>query len=137
MESNMGKKSLLFISVVWIGMLMAASCVVGPQQFYDNGVPDEEYVSIASKHPEARLFLEEYPQAEILVDRSGRLAVDFRVTHHPATSTAEHWEGIRLRVFIDPKTNQPLETLVQCNDKFIEKDVERYLEQYFETQSCS
>jgi hypothetical protein len=132
----MGKKSFLVPSVVWIWMLMAASCVVGPQQFYDNGVPDEEYVSIASKQQEAQVFLENYPQADILVDRSGRLAVDFRVTQHPATSTAEHWEEIRLRIFIDPKTNQPLETFVQCNDRFIEEDVQQYLEQYFETQSC-
>jgi hypothetical protein len=117
-------------------LLLVASCAWESQQFYDNGVSDEEYVSIARMHHDAQAFLEEYPQAETYVDRSGRLAVDFRVTKHLVTNTTQHWEGIRLRVFIDPKTNQPTETLIQYNNKIIESSVRQYLKQYFTTQTC-
>lgn len=132
----MSKKSFLVLSVIWITLLMVTSCAWESQQFYDNGVSDEEYVSIARVHHDAQAFLEKHPQAETYVDRSGRLAVDFRVTKRPVTSTTQHWEGIRLRVFIDPRTNQPTETFVQCNDRIIKNNVRQYLEQYFTTQTC-
>lgn len=132
----MSKKSLLVLSVTLIGILMATSCASEPSQFYNNGVTDAEYVSIASNAQIAGFFLEKYPQAEILVDRSGWLAVDFRVSKHPITSTAQSWQGIRLRVFIDPKTNQPTESFIQCDNKFVREKVKQYLEQYSETQSC-
>jgi len=132
----MSKRSFLVPSVLWIMLVMAASCAWESEQFYDNGVSDEEYVSSARGHPDAQAFLEMYPQAQTYVDRSGRLAVDFRVTKRPVTSTTQQWEGIRLRVFIDPKTNQPTETFAQCNDGIIRNDVQQYLEQYFTTQTC-
>lgn len=132
----MSKKSFLVLSVISIMLLMVTSCAWESQQFYDTGVSDEEYVSIARVFPDAQAFLEEYPQAETYVDRSGRLAVDFRVTKCPVTSTTQHWEGIRLRVFIDPKANQPTETIIQCNDKMIKDNVRQYMEQYFTTQTC-
>jgi hypothetical protein len=132
----MSRKSFLVLSVVWIMLLMVTSCAWKPQQFYDNGVSDEEYLSIARTHPDAHAFLEKYPQAETYVDRSGSLAVDFRVTKRPVTNTSQNWEGIRLRVFIDPKTNQPIETIIQCNNRIIKSDLRQYLEQYFTTQTC-
>lgn len=132
----MSKKWFLVLSVISIMLLMVTSCAWESQQFYDNGVSDEEYVSIARVHHYAQAFLEKNPQAETYVDRSGRLAVDFRVTTRRVTSTTQHWEGIRLRVFIDPKTNQPTETSIQCNDRIIKNNVRQYLEQYFTTQTC-
>jgi hypothetical protein len=72
----MSKKSFLVLSVVWIMLLMVTSCAWGSQQFYDNGVSDEEYVSIARVHLDAQAFLEKYPKSETYVDRSGRLAVE-------------------------------------------------------------
>ncbi len=132
----MSKKSFLVLSVVWIGLLMVTSCAWESQQFYNNGVSDAEYVFIARVNQDAQAFLEEHPQAETYVDRSGRLAVDFRVSKRPVTSTTQLWEGIRLRVFIDPKTNQPTETFIDCNSRIIRNNVRQYLEQYFATQTC-
>jgi hypothetical protein len=132
----MSKKSFFLLSAVWLTLLTLTSCAWQPQQFYDNGVSDEEYVSIASGHDDAQAFLELYPQAETYVDRSGRLAVDFRVTTRPVTSTTQQWEGIRLRVFLDPRTNQPTETFVQCNERITKKNVRQYVEQYFATGAC-
>lgn len=117
-------------------LLITTSCGWESQQFYDNGVPDEEYVSIARMHHDAKAFLEKYPQAETYVDRSGKLAVDFRVNKRVVTSTTQHWEGIRLRVFIDPKKNQPTETFIQCNERIIKSNLRQYLAQYFTTQTC-
>jgi hypothetical protein len=132
----MRKKLFSTLSVVWIVFLMVASCAWQPQTLYDNGVADEEYVSVAREHPDAQAFLEKYPQAETYVDRSGGIAVDFLVSKHPVTSTTQLWEGIRLRVFIDSSTNQPTETLLQCDNRIIESNVRQYLEKYFTTHTC-
>ena len=132
----MRKKLFSTLSVVSIVFLMVASCAWQPQTFYDNGFADEEYVSVAREHPDAKVFLEKYPQADTYVDRSGRLAVDFLVSKHPVTSTTQLWEGIRLRVFIDSSANQPTETLFQCDNRIIENNVRQYLEQYFTTHTC-
>jgi hypothetical protein len=132
----MSKKSFLVLSGVWILLLMVPSCTWVSRQFYDNGVPDEEYVDIAREHHDAQAFLERFPHAETYVDRSGRLAVDFRVARRPVTSTTQRWEGIRLRVFIDLKTNQPTETFIQCNDRIVKNHVQEYVDQYFTTQTC-
>jgi hypothetical protein len=129
-------KLLSTLSVVFIVFLMVASCAWQLQTFYDNGVADEEYVSVAREHPNAQVFLEKYPQAENYVDRSGRLAVDFIISKHPVTSTTQLWEGIRLRVFIDSSTNKSTETLFQCDNRIIEKNVRQYMEQYFTTHTC-
>jgi hypothetical protein len=133
----MRKSSYLFRFAVFTMILLISSCKGGAQQYYDTGISDEEYVSIARGHDDAKAFLERYPQAEIYVDRSGRLAVDFRATTRPVTRTTQRWKGIRLRVFIDPRRNRPTDTLFQCNDKIVEKNVRLHLEQYFSTGSCS
>jgi hypothetical protein len=129
-------KLLSTLSVVFIVFLMVASCAWQLQTFYDNGVADEEYVSVAREHPDAQVFLEKYSQAKNYVDRSGRLAVDFIISKHPVTSTTQLWEGIRLRVFIDSSTNKSTETLFQCDNRIIEKNVRQYMEQYFTTHTC-
>jgi hypothetical protein len=135
-QITMDKKSFLVLAASLVATMISSSCASVPRQYYDNGVSDEEYVSIARNTPDAQAFVAKYPQAEVLVDRSGKLAVDFRMTKHPMTSTAQTWEGIRLRVFIDPKTNQPAETFLQCNNKLVQEQVIQYLEQYAETESC-
>jgi hypothetical protein len=135
-QSTMGKQSFLVLAASLVVTMISSACASVPQQYYDNEVSDEEYVSIARNTQEAQAFLAKYPQAEVLVDRSGKLAVDFRMTKHPVTSTAQTWEGIRLRVFIDPRTNQPAETFLQCNNKLVQEQVIQYLEQYAETESC-
>jgi hypothetical protein len=132
----MHKKSLLIQIIILILMLMVPSCILKSDQYYDNGTSDEEYISIAREQEDVRIFLERYPQAEMAVDRSGRLAVDFKVTTISVISTTQNWEGIRLRIFLDPKTNQPTGSLFQCNNKVIENEVHKYLGNYLETQEC-
>jgi len=72
-------------------VLIIAACASTSGQFYDTGISDEEYIAIAGQTEEARAFLTRYPQAEIYVDRSGALAVDYRVTRQPVVNTAHEW----------------------------------------------
>ena len=130
------KKSFRFLAFAWITLLMVDSCAWRPRQFYDNGVSDEEYISVARLHPAAQVFIELIPQYETYVDRSGMLAVDFRVTKTLPTETTQNWEGIRLRIFIDPNTNQPTEAFIQCNGEIVKSNLEQYLEEYSTIQSC-
>lgn len=116
--------------------MVPVGCSLGFQQHYDNGISDEEYVSIASKHQDAKFFLTSYPESETYIDRSGKLAVDFRVDTKPIRSTTDKWKGIRLRVFIDPETRRATDTLIQCNDMLIEEEIRQYLEYYFANGTC-
>jgi len=88
--------------------------------FYDTGITDEEYIEIASQTLEAQKILEKYPNATIWVEKSGRLAVDYRVNTNDAY--------IRLRVFIDPEKNEPSEMFLQINGTYIRKNIIEHLQ---------
>ena len=96
-----------------------------PRTFYNNGISDEEYIQIVSQTAEAQRFLEKYPNATIYVDRSGALAVDYRVD-----GTSQGW--IRLRIFIDWLTNQPSNKFIDCSGTLIRENLLEYLE----TETC-
>jgi hypothetical protein len=86
--------------------------------FYDTGMrarSDEEYIAITNQTMEAQKFLEKYPNATIFVDRSGRLAVDYRVDADDGY--------IRLRVFINPTKNEPSEMFLDINGTYIRKNI--------------
>ena len=93
-----------------------------PRTFYDTGISDEEYTEITSQTLEAQKFLEKYPNATIQVDRSGRLAVDYRVERYLDT------EYLRLRVFIDWRNNKPEEMFVDNSGTYIRKNIVEYIE---------
>lgn len=81
---------------------------------------DEEYIQIASQTLVVERFLMKYPDANAIVDRSGSLAVDFWVEE-----TRDPQESLRLRVFISPKTNFPMESFIHCyakNEYFEERE---------------
>jgi len=91
-----------------------------PRTFYDTGITDDEYIEIASQTLEAQKFLEKYPNTTTFVDRSGRLAVDYRV------NTDDSY--IRLRVFINPKKNEPSEMFLEINGTYIRKNIIEHLQ---------
>ncbi|MHB0924014.1 MAG: hypothetical protein ACYC3H_08635 [Bellilinea sp.] len=133
------RKTFLILSISLFAILAAVSCSRS-QQYYDDGISDEEYIRVASETEEAKAFLERFPSAEVLVDRSGELAVDYRITQVQPATTEQSWEGVRLRVFIDPESKRAEDTIIQCSDQsgtnFVEEDLIEYLEQYGQSQSC-
>ncbi len=50
MGNGMIKKLGQVLAIIWITLPMIVSCARKPQQFYDNGVSDDEYMSIARMH---------------------------------------------------------------------------------------
>jgi hypothetical protein len=134
-------KAQALLSVSLLVILITASCSTQPLQHDEDGVSDEEYIRIASATEEAQAFLNIYPDSEIYVDRSSKLAVDFRFNKRTPASTNELWEGIRLRVFIDPKDKQVAGVFVDCKDnsrkqQFIEEELIDHLEQYRKNNNC-
>jgi hypothetical protein len=136
------------VALLSVLAFLAAACIqtqvstviqvvpVGP-----GGSPNHEYIAAAEGAPEAQAFLAQFPQAEVLVDDSGNLAVDFRHNKHLPTRTTESWEGIRLRVFLDPEDLEPVDAFIQCkNDdgenQFIYTELLEYIEQYSLNQRC-
>jgi hypothetical protein len=135
------RKTCLIFFVSLFAILIAVSCSAWPRQYNDDGVSDEDYIRIAAETEEARAFLDQFPEAEILVDRSSKLAVDLRFDKVLPATTEQPWEGIRLRVFIDPETKRAEDTFIQCSDhggqsNFVEEELIDYLEQYVQSQSC-
>jgi len=119
--------SLVAVSVVFVLCGFYLLYDLGrPRTFYDTGITDEEYIEIVSQTLEAQKFLEKYPNATIYVDRSGALAVDYRVTNNIKN------RHLRLRIFIDWKTNQPSDKFIDCSGTYIRKNLLEYLE----TEKC-
>jgi hypothetical protein len=124
------KRNLIVIVSIVAFTIVLVSCgfyllydlyiLYGPRTFYDTGISDDEYIEIASQTLEAQKFLEKYPNATTLVDRSGRLAVDYRVDADDSY--------IRLRVFINPKKNEPAEMFLDINGTYIHKNIIEHLQ---------
>jgi hypothetical protein len=115
--------SLIAVSVVLIlcGFYLLYD-LYRPRTFYDTGISDDEYIEIVSQTVETQKFLEKYPNATIYVDRSGALAVDYRVTNNIKN------RHLRLRIFIDWRTNQPSDKFIDCSGTYIRKNLLEYLE---------
>ncbi|MGQ9552324.1 MAG: hypothetical protein ACUVUE_07855 [Candidatus Bathycorpusculaceae bacterium] len=134
------KKRTLILVVSLVPFVAAVSVVLAlcglyllydlyrPRTFYDTGIRDEEYIAIASQTAEAQKFLEKYPSATILVDRSGALAVDYRVDKFDKNGTTLVSKYLRLRIFIDWRTNQPSERFIDDSGTYITKNLLEYLE---------
>jgi hypothetical protein len=100
-----------------------------PKYFIDTtAISDGEYIRIAKTTLEAEKFLEKYPNAQIVVDRSGALAVDFRIDS-PEINDIRY---LRLRVFINPRNYKPAEKLIDCSGNYIKQNLIEYLQ----TEKC-
>ena len=117
---------------VWCALVITASVLVAivvlftlselnkPRTFYDNGVSDEEYIAITNQTVEAQKFLQKYPNAVTEVDRSVALAVDYRVE-----SLGEY---LRLRIFIDWRTNKPADMFIDNSGTYTTENLLEYIE---------
>jgi len=102
-----------------------------PVDLYGTGISDEEYARIAEQTVEVQNFLKKYPNAKVLVDRSGKLAVDFRVNKPDDAVIAGNY--LRLRVFINPRNNLPIrEKFFDCSGRVIRDNLLEYLQ----TERC-
>jgi len=133
MDAFMRKRNLvIIISVVTVSVVVVLCGsyllydLYRPRTFYDTGISDEEYIAITRQTLEAQTFLEKYPNATIFVDRSGALAVDYRVDN-----TVKN-RYLRLRIFIDWRTNQPSDKFIDCSGTYIQENLLEYLE----TEKC-
>lgn len=115
----------LFVVIVVVFVsyaLVRLHSYFNPVTFYDNGVSDEEYIEITNQTIEAQKFLEKYPVSITQVDRSGGLAVDYRVNGNLDS------EYLRLRIFIDWRNNKPKEMFVDNSGTYIRENILEYLE---------
>jgi len=133
MDAFMRKRNLVIVVSVVTVSVVVVLCgsyllydLYRPRTFYDTGISDEEYIAITRQTLEAQTFLEKYPNATIFVDRSGALAVDYRVDN-----TVKN-RYLRLRIFIDWRTNQPSDKFIDCSGTYIQENLLEYLE----TEKC-
>jgi len=93
---------------------------------YNTGVSDGEYIEIAKQTIEVQEFLDKYPKAKAYVDRSGSLAVDFRLDKYQKNEILLKY--LRLRIFIDPQNNRPTKRFIDCSGTVIKNDLLEYLQ---------
>jgi hypothetical protein len=119
-------KSVLLLIGVIVAILLAGALYLKNSIFLEQHgaqLTDSEYIASAKNTPETKSFLGRYPQASIEVDRSGKLVVDFRAGAPIDPDT--HY--IRLRVFIDPRSNQPTDKFIDCSGQLVEANLIEYL----------
>jgi hypothetical protein len=124
------------LTILLLGSIAVISFVLGlfSSEYFTGvnlrqiAISDQEFIRIAQETVEAQKFLEKYPKATANVDRSGRLAVDFRVDTPDVTDSIY----LRLRVFIDHRTFWPTERFIDCSGHYIEKGLLEYLQ----TERC-
>lgn len=80
---------------------------------------DAEYIARAERSQEGRAFLAKYPEARRQVDRSGAVAVDFRVDRGD--------RYLRLRIIMDAFANRALDAFVDCSGTSVPGDPIEYL----------
>lgn len=126
----MNKQSFIIVASVLgtIAFVLASYAVYSlydyyrPRTFYDTGISDQEYITITNQTLEAQKFQEKYPYSAIYVDRSGAIAVDYRVDRN---GTMEY---LRLRVFIDWRTNKPSNMFIDNSGTYITENLLEYIE---------
>ncbi|MGQ9712332.1 MAG: TolB family protein [Desulfotomaculales bacterium] len=94
---------------------------------YWPGVADAALINAAKSTPEAKKFLAKYPWAQVLVDRSEKPAVDFRVDKLEGDDKPGPY--LRLRVFISPATNTPADRCLDLNGRVIKTEILRHLDE--------
>ncbi len=124
-------KFVLSLASVTVVILIAGAFYLKNSIFLEQRgarLSDPEYIASAKNTSEAKKFLGKYPQARIDIDRSGKLVVDFRAESQSDPDA----NYIRLRVFIDPRSNQPTNKFIDCSGQLIEANLIEYLQ----TERC-
>lgn len=106
---------VISIAILIVGGLYYVHLVLPESGKVDYALTDEEYVGLANKTIEAQFFLRRHPDSTILVDRSGRLAVDYRVEMNDSY--------VRLRVLIDHERNEVSEMFLDINGTYIHENI--------------
>lgn len=118
--------SVILLAVFAVALLFLSGCLE-KTCFNSANCPlsDSEYIQIAKTTPEAQAFLQKYPDAIVSVERTEYLAVDFRIEKSENYGASENnlvSPYLRLRIFVDPSTNKPQSSFIECRSS-----IEKYL----------
>ncbi|SHF71487.1 Dipeptidyl peptidase IV (DPP IV) N-terminal region [Desulfofundulus australicus DSM 11792] len=94
---------------------------------YWPGFTDAALIKAAKSTPEAEKFLAKYPWAEIVVDRSGKSAMDFRVDKLEGNDKPGLY--LRLQVLVDPDTVAPAGRFLDLNGTVVRREILRRLDE--------
>lgn len=94
---------------------------------------DEEFIEKTNQTTESQKFLEKYPSATIFVDRNGpsleyldyAVEVDYRIDKYNPDKDINY---LRLRIFINPRDNQPADRFIDCSGTYIKENLIEYIE---------
>jgi hypothetical protein len=98
-------------------------------------LPNEILIRNTEGLEEVKLFLEKYPDAHIKVDRSGQLAVDYRISQPPKENNSSVAPYIRLRVFLN-SNGDPDGMFVDCWDGQRNNMERDNIVSYLKTETC-
>ncbi len=117
-----------YIFLITIIIIVAAGLIyINIKGYLLNSISDEELINKTKELDEVKIFLNKYPNANVIVDKSGKLAVDYRVDDMNSY--------IRLRIFINPLTNGVEDMFIECYTDKSEK-VRNNIIDYINTREC-
>ncbi|GIU72905.1 MAG: hypothetical protein KatS3mg003_2384 [Candidatus Nitrosocaldaceae archaeon] len=120
------KSNIFFIIILFI-LIASVSIYMLIKEYLIDSIPDKQLLNYAEELDEVKTFLNRYPNAYTIIDRSGSLAIDYRVDSNN--------EYIRLRVTIDPLTNRVDDIFVECYNNKSEV-VRDNIINYINTKEC-
>lgn len=121
----------VFLVVFAVALLFLSGCLEKTCfNRADCPLSDSEYIQIAKTTSEAQAFLQKYPDANIVAERTEYLAVDFIKNKSGESTIVPPY--LRLRVFINTSTNKPASAFIECNltgDNYsrIDQDIVNYI----------
>lgn len=129
-----------------VALLFLSGCLESEKGCYVGKcvLSDSEYIGIAKETPEAKAFLQKYPDANFFIERGDDLSASFVVGDYVFIDLNkgiyEERQGnnyLRLRTFINPSTNKPQSSFIECRPS-----IENYLRidqdliNYIKTENC-
>lgn len=117
--------------IVGIGGIIAYASFSRPEPIpSESELPDQVIIDNQKDLAEVQALLDKYPEeTTITVDRSGRLAVDYRI------EDVDTGKYLRLRVFSDNNGN-PQEMFIDCYDGSNSNVQHEDIASYIETETC-
>ncbi len=98
-------------------------------------LPNEILIRNTEILEEVNVFLEKYPNARVQIDRSGRLAVDYRVSTPSKENNSYVDPYLRLRVLLNSE-GEPEEMFVDCYNGQSSNITRDNIVNYLKAETC-
>ena len=126
----------MVITITGVLILALYLVSVRPPVPSERELPNEAVIERANRLEETKILLTRYPNVSIEVDRSGRLAVDYRITEPAQANDSNVLPYLRLRILMS-SDGEPQELFAECWNNSTNRHIEQEdVISYLRTETC-